>query len=228
MVAGLGYDAVEGYGALFSGAEAVAALRRALDVTGLTMPTAHVGWDMVRDDPGGVVDLARTLGVALVVVPGVDAAGWGGPDWHRFAAELAGAAAPLRQAGLTVGWHNHAAELTDVGGGTRAIDLLLAADPDLVWEIDVAWVARAGADPVAWIDRHAGRIAAAHLKDLAAPGAAADEEDGWADVGHGRLDWTAILDALDRSGAAHFVVEHDRPSDDRRFAARSIAALRGR
>ena len=46
----------------------------------------------------------------------------------------------------------------------------------------------AAADPIAEVGSYAGRVKAVHIKDIAPPGECADE-DGWADVGHGTLDW---------------------------------------
>ena len=97
--------------------------------------------------------------------------------------------------------------------------------PDLKWEMDVAWVVRGGADPLVWIKEHAGRIVAAHVKDIA-PAGENLAEDGWADVGHGVVDWQAILPALRAIGVANFVMEHDNPADHARFATRSIATVK--
>ena len=72
----------------------------------------------------------------------------------------------------------------------------------------------------------ADRIAAAHIKDIAPEGECVDE-DGWADVGHGVMDWTAIMAALRKTDARWFVMEHDNPKDHSRFASRSIETARG-
>ena len=82
---------------------------------------------------------------------------------------------------------------------------------------------RAGADPIAPITTYGSRIAIAHLQDTAATGEA-DDEDGWADVGHGTMDWPTLFQALKAAGTRHFVMEHDNPSDHRRFAQRAFDA----
>ena len=51
------------------------------------------------------------------------------------------------------------------------------------------------------------------------------DEDGWADVGDGVIDWRATFDALAKTNCRHFVAEHDNPSDGARFARRSIDFL---
>ena len=225
MLADLGYDGVEGFGGLLTD---VPALKAALDAAGLPMPTSHVGLDMIEGDPEGVVELAGTLGIGTVFCPFLppdqrpdDAAGW-----RDFGARLEAAGRPLRDAGLEFGWHNHDFEFRPLPGGVRPIDAMFEGGPHLKWEADVAWIVRGGADPIAEIARYADRIVAVHVKDIAPEGEAADE-DGWADVGHGTVDWTRIMTALrERTPAEQFVMEHDKPSDDRRFAERSITAAR--
>ena len=55
---------------------------------------------------------------------------------------------------------------------------------------------RGGADPLQWIAHlRSDRITAVHVKDIAPAGENADE-DGWADVGHGTVDWKALMAAL--------------------------------
>jgi sugar phosphate isomerase/epimerase len=65
----------------------------------------------------------------------------------------------------------------------------------------------------------------AHIKDIAPEGQNADE-DGWADVGTGTMDWAAIHAALQNAGCERYILEHDKPSDHVRFAETSVAAVR--
>ena len=110
----------------------------------------------------------------------------------------------------------------NTGGAISLLEAMMDASPSLNLELDLGWVQRAGHDPVEWINKYAGRISAAHIKDIAPTGECADE-DGWADVGHGTMDWPAITAALAAAGVSHFVIEHDNPSDHERFARRSLA-----
>ena len=82
---------------------------------------------------------------------------------------------------------------------------------------------RAGASPTDWTEKYAHRLIAVHMKDVAPEGECTDE-DGWADVGHGVIDWRAVMPAVDASAARLLVMEHDNPADDARFARRSITA----
>lgn len=228
MLGELGYTQVEGYGGLFADLDALDELKADLADNGLAMPTGHFGLDMVRDQPDRALQIAETIGVEAIFVPAIpaeertkDAAGW-----RALGETLARVAEPYWKAGLTFGWHNHAFEFVETETGEMPLDLIMAGDPKLALELDVAWVVRGGQDPLVWIDKYAGRIAAAHIKDIAPEGECADE-DGWADVGHGVMDWTAIMAALRKTDARWFVMEHDNPKDHSRFASRSIETGRG-
>lgn len=227
MLAKAGYTAVEGYGALYADAAAVAATQAGLAATGLAMPTGHFGLNQLETDVDTVLGIARSLKMERLYCPYLmpedrpsDAAGW-----RAFGARLQAAGAPYKAAGYGFGWHNHDFEFKPLADGSLPQDRIFEGGPGLEWEIDVAWVIRGGADPLAWIDRCKDRITAAHVKDIAPPGQNADE-DGWADVGHGTVDWPRIIAALRAIGVRHFVMEHDNPKDHARFATRSIASAK--
>lgn len=228
MLAELGYDAVEGYGALYADDALVAELTASLGKSGLAMPTGHFGLAQLEEDPAKVLAIARALGIKRIYCPYLmpedrqtDAAGW-----RAFGARLQKAGQPIREAGLGFGWHNHDFELRPLPDGQVPQDLIFDGGPDLEWEIDVAWVVRGGADPAAWITKYAPRITAAHLKDIALAGQNANE-DGWADLGEGVVDWTGLMPLLRTTPCKIFILEHDNPSDHARFARRSLLAAKG-
>jgi len=223
MLSRAGYTGVEGYGGLYDDVEGLAA---ALGSSGLRMPTGHFSLDLLEQDPGRALGIATALGMERIYCPYLmpedrpaDAAGW-----QALGARLDRAGQPFRKAGLGFGWHNHDFEFVPLPDGTIPQDAMFAGGPGLEWEIDVAWVIRGGADPLAWITEHRPRITAAHVKDIAPAGQNPDE-DGWADVGHGTVAWPAIMAALRNVGVRQFVIEHDNPSDHHRFATRSLASV---
>ena len=224
MLAAAGYQEVEGYGGIYDDR---AALRASLDAHGLRMTSAHIGVEMVEDDLPGTLALIKTLGAEKIFAPYLapedrptDSAGW-----RAFGARLAAAGKQLQDAGIPYGWHNHAFEFDVTPEGDTPLDLIAAADEGLMLELDLGWVRVAGQDPIAWVKRYGPRISTVHIKDIAPDGECVDE-DGWADVGHGIMDWPAIHAACQAEGIDHYIVEHDNPSDDARFATRSIATLK--
>ena len=225
MLAEVGYKDTEGFGGLYSDEATLAALTEGLKANGLTMSTGHFGLPMIEENPDFVIKVAKAVGMTKVYCPHVGAADrpMDGAGWKTFGARLQKAGAPLVAAGLGFGWHNHDFEFAGCADGTVPMHQILTGGPTLEWEMDVAWVVRGGGNPLAWIEAFKGRITAAHVKDIAKKGEALDE-DGWADVGHGTVDWAGIMAALQAAGVRYYVMEHDNPADDRRFATRSLAA----
>ena len=222
MLAALGYAHVEGYGPVY---EDLDATKKALDETGLTMPSGHFSMDLVAGDTARALQIAKALGLKKIIVPHLmpadrptDADGW-----TAFGKRLAAAGKPLQDAGYDFGWHNHDFEFKALPTGELPIDLILAQHT-LGFEFDVAWAVVAGKDPADVIAQYGPRIIAAHVKDRAPAGENADE-DGWADAGHGTLDWPGHFAALKAAGCDLFVMEHDKPADDNRFASRALTYM---
>jgi sugar phosphate isomerase/epimerase len=222
-LAKLGFVNVEPYGGLLVDA---AALKGGLDRHGLKAPSSHVGMDRLRADRGAVIALARELGIGLVIVPAIppEARPTDAEGWRRLGRELGGMQADFAAAGLSFAWHNHDFEFRKIADGGYPLDLMFEVAPGLGWEADIGWMHVAGEDPVRWLDKYRHRVKAIHVKDVALKGEKADE-DGWADVGDGVIDWKRMLPAIEATGAELLVLEHDNPSDFERFARRSRAAV---
>ena len=163
------------------------------------------------------------VGINTVLVPAIDDREKDAAGWAEFGRALGEAGKPLLDAGLRFGWHNHAFEYADIGVAETPLQLIMAGSDDLMLELDLAWVQVGGHNPVDEVTRWSDRLVAVHIKDIAPAGDCTDE-DGWADVGHGIMDWPAIVAAVNASSAEYLVMEHDNPADHVRFATRSLAA----
>ena len=227
MLAAVGYDHVEGGDALFLDRPALSETEELLSEFGLTMPSAHIGLRMLESEPDWTVGVCRLLGVQTMYCA------WLPPDerpttaagYVEFGRRLRAAGRPLREAGIGFGWHNHGFEFAAVSGGVVPLVAMFDGSPDLEWQADIGWIVRGGADPFRWIDHFRERLTSVHVKDVAAPGENA-AEDGWADVGAGIVRWDTLMPELRRAPVRTYVVEHDNPSDDERFARASLAAMR--
>lgn len=191
-----------------------AELKQLLDRYSIKAISSHVQLADLRGDLDGVVAFNRAIGNTTLVVPYLaekdrptDAAGW-----TALGQELGRIAAQVKAQGMQLAYHNHDFELVDFNGKTGLELLFAAAGPDLQTELDLAWVARAGHDPVVMLGRFRGHLFAVHAKDNA-PKGQAEDEGGFAAVGQGVLDWNAILPAAAAAGVQWYIVEHDQPHD---------------
>ena len=223
MLKSIGYRNAEPFGALLNDIDTT---ERALKDNGLATPSAHVGLAMFRDDLPGTLAKLKRLGVETAVVPAIpptdrpkERAGWA-----ALGTELSDLAKRVADSGMRLGWHNHSFEFETLPDGSKPLEAILGTDSSLLWEPDLAWIVRGNAQPKDWLQRYRTRIFAFHVKDIAPAGQCADE-DGWADVGTGTIDFAGLLPAMRATPATIWVVEHDNPSDDSRFARRSYAAL---
>jgi sugar phosphate isomerase/epimerase len=224
-VAEAGFRHVETVGAQLDDA---ANVKAKLDAHGLMASSSHVGLAALRERPEALVDACRTLGIDQLFMPAVppDKRDMPAAGWRALGRELGDMAERLREQGIELGYHNHDWELAPKKGGRTALELLFeaAGGSPLTWQVDVAWLVRGGADPKVWLDRYRGRITSAHVKDLA-PSGQNQDQDGWADVGAGVLDWRDLWRACRDAGARWMVVEHDKPGDPARTARASFAFL---
>lgn len=188
----------------------------------------HIQLTSFENDLNGIVDYNKKIGNKALVVPNLDegirpkdAAGWA-----AMGNKLKNIASQLKSEGMTLVYHNHNYELTRFGNKYALEIMLDAAGPDVKSELDLAWVARAGADPVDVLKRLHGRVYAVHAKDNVEGMVGFKMEDydkipqsGFADVGSGVLNWEEIIPAVYASGAELYLIEHDNPRD----AAQTIA-----
>lgn len=191
----------------------------------LTAKSGHFTLDIFEQSPDLVEEIARKFGMWLVVVP------WINPEdrpttaegWKAIGDKLAAYTKDMEARGLTFAYHNHEFELAPLPDGSYPIDHLLG--DTVPFEPDLAWIAVGRADPLVWLEKYRGRIPAVHVKDIAPEGQGLDEK-GFADLGHGVLDWQTLWTRSVEAGAQLMIVEHDQPTDWKRFATRSIETMR--
>ena len=109
------------------------------------------------------------------------------------------------EAGLKLLYHNHDFEFMKDADGVVTIDYLLEnCNPEYVnFQMDLFWVTKAGADPLAYFEKYPGRFKIWHVKDM-------DQEGKFAPVGKGTIDFASILAQKEKSGMRYYMVEQDR------------------
>jgi sugar phosphate isomerase/epimerase len=198
--------------------------RAKLDAYGMSAPTGHVNMDMLRDRVDWVAEQAHIIGMEELYMPALPDAErtMSAEGWRRVGAELGWMAAKMKDHGLALGYHNHDWELKALPDGSLPLaHLYSGADGSpLTLEADFAWLVRGGADPLETVRPLKTRLTAIHVKDIAPPGANLDE-DGWADIGAGTLDWPHLWREGLALGAKWMILEHDKPRDPIAFAKAS-------
>ena len=111
-------------------------------------------------------------------------------------------------AGLKLLYHNHDFEFKKDRDGIVTIDYLLEnCNPENVnFQMDLYWVTKAEADPIAYFEKYPGRFKIWHVKDM-------DEQGRFAPVGKGNIDFSRILDKKELSGMEYYMVEQDMTFD---------------
>ena len=203
-VAAMGYAGVELAGT--TGGLSAKELKKVLDDLGLRCAGGHVGLDVLERDVSAIVDDYLTLGSRYVTVP------WTPEEMRAseaackaLARRLSAVGAAYRERGLTVSYHNHAAEFQRFGNRYALEIIYDESDPTAVkGQPDVYWIVYAGADPVAWLRNHPGRCPLVHLKDMA-PG----PQRTFAEIGEGIIDFQPIFAACQVAGTEWYIVEQD-------------------
>lgn len=212
----IGLEYVELAGDLGGGTAAEA--KAILDDLGLKVSGAHVPLDRLRNDLEGAIAELKALDCPYAIVPFV---GEDDRDWEALAATLTPIGKRLKEAGLVLAYHNHDFEFP--GGG---FDTLYAkTNPNLLQaELDLAWIAIAGHDPVAILREHAHRTPLVHLKDYD-PNAT----PRWRPAGEGVMDWAAILPVCEEIGVRFGMIELDEsPGDPLEAVATSYGFLKAK
>ena len=221
----MGITQVEGYGGLYGDPKAY---RSAMEANGISMPSGHMGLDDIEANFDGAMDIVLATGMERVFAPYLEERDRPKSTlgYTVLAERLNTIGLRLAEYGISFGWHNHDFEFETLPDGNVPMEILLTCAPDISWEVDVAWIVRSGLDPLEYIRRHGNRITAIHVKDIAEVGMNVDQ-DGWADLGAGTLDWDTYLTACRQlPNDILYILEHDKPVDPIKFAARSAAAFK--
>jgi sugar phosphate isomerase/epimerase len=124
--------------------------------------------------------------------------------WKALGDQLTALSAQLKPLGMATGYHNHQVEWRPLDG-QRPMDVLAASTPqDVVLQFDVGTCVEVGADPIAWVKAHPGRIKSVHCKDWA-PGVGYN-----AAFGEGAAPWKDIFDAVENTGGVeYYLIEQE-------------------
>ena len=201
----MGYQVVEFYAPYLEWTTDTAkSVRKVLDDTGLKCHSTHNnGPSFTPDGLKKAIELNQIIGSKYVImasaprVTGID-------GWKALGDQLTALSSQLKPLGMATGYHNHQIEWRPVDG-KRPMDVLAASTPkDVVLQFDVGTCLEVGADPLAWIKAHPGRIKSVHCKDWA-------KDKGYnVAFGEGDAPWKKIFDAVEaKGGVEYYLVEQE-------------------
>jgi sugar phosphate isomerase/epimerase len=174
---------------------------------GLSLPAGGFEFKASEDELKKSMSLLKSLKVkyAIVYWP------WytGGPftleECKKSAERLNYLGKVCKDNGLVLCWHNHNREFHAMETGIPFDYLMENTDKNLVsCELDLYWVKKGGADPLAVMKKYPGRFPVLHVKDMA-PGDAMDFEC----PGSGIIDFAALFSEAEKQGIKHYMVERD-------------------
>ena len=224
----IGFTQAELYG--LSGREnrlfglTAAELKSAFAANALSVELAHVDGSLTNT--AAIADFAAELGIttAIVALPVELGAARndrlsvapvkGLAQLDALAEKLDRTARDYRARGIRFGYHNHDVELLPVAGVVPLDYLMSRTDPDLVkMELDLGWLALAGANPAEYVRRYSGRIVACHMKDYDARIASDVPERKLVEPGAGAIDFGAVVAAMRDAKVEHAYIEIDVSAD---------------
>lgn len=136
--------------------------------------------------------------------------------YEKFKADFMPAIKKINQAGYRFFYHNHAFEFSKSADGNRFFEKMLADFPAELMSVtfDTYWAQFAGADPAKVLLSLKGRAQCIHLKDMSATDRNANR---MAPVGHGNMNFDAILAAAEQVGTEYLLVEQDQCYEENPF-----------
>lgn len=199
----MGWDAVQISGLRGHTAEEIA---ETLQETGLKTAGMHIGLSEINSNLEEVLHLAKQFNTKDLIVPSLPEEYQNELGYRMVRSNLNEIARKIKPLGYTLSYHNHAFEFETEVDGVDALSYLLepVQSNDLLAEIDVFWVKKGGHDPLTFIQPYANRMPIIHLKDMTD-----DEEQTYAEVGTGSIDFAPILQWGEQNGVNWYAVEQD-------------------
>jgi sugar phosphate isomerase/epimerase len=228
-VAAIGYREVEAAGYYKKSA---VDFRKSIEGAGLNLPAGHYSLQDLLDGTDAKLTFAHELGLKYVICsfpfvanPGrfhaekyyeEISAGITLDDWKWNADQFNRVGEQVKKAGMKFGYHNHHLEFRKLNGVLVYDELLRLTDPNLVkMEMDCGWVASAGYDPAAYLEKYPQRYELLHVKDIKpAPPATEGEGAASTELGRGTIDWKKVFAAAKKASIKHYFVEQEDPFTD--------------
>jgi len=202
QVAEMGYEGVEFAGYYGWPAEKI---RKVLDQHNLKCCGTHTAvTTLLGDEFARTVEFNKTIGNKNLIAPGIpgNMQPTNKQAWVLFAKLMTELAGKAKEQGMRVGYHNHAGEFDGKDGFIPWEVFASNSGKDVILQVDIGHIARAGADPATYMEKFPGRLTTVHVKDFA---------KGKPDpvVGEGEVDWPAMFRICEGAGGTEWYIIED-------------------
>lgn len=164
----------------------------------------HVSFDRLKNDLAGVLKEVDLYGTKDIILPFIQKDSRTSERYVEIKKLLNDISS--NHPDYRVSYHNHDFEFDIEIEGQDGLHYLL--DPhdgnQILAEIDVYWIKKAGFDPLEFIGPYANRMPIIHLKDMTS-----DSSQTFAEVGTGVIDFVPILQWGEANGIEWYAVEQD-------------------
>ncbi len=168
--------------------------------TGQDVPTAET-WDKTMAWWDTAIDAHAEAGVKWIVQPSMNEIAYdsleGLKQYMTYFNEIG---KKCKAKGIQFGYHNHDKEFTTEFDGKPLYDYMLElSDPDnMMFQLDLYWIAQGGKDALAYFEKYPGRFMLWHIKDEMELGES------------GEMDFNRIFSHKKESGFQYGIVEVER------------------
>jgi len=207
-VAKLGYTEAHTAGNAFPEQQFVDLLHK----HGINIIGTHYDYNKILNDPEQTMEVHKMWGTTNIGIGGMPGEARGSVDaLKKFIADFNKAAEGYAKHGFKLTYHNHNFEFLRIDGTKTLMDYLYEGlDPATTsFVLDTCWVAAGGGDVREWIEKLAGRIDILHLKDMMLRYDAGKLFGTMTEIGNGTVYWKGVLEAAEKIGVKHYVVEQD-------------------
>ena len=175
---------------------------------GLICCSTHESSNEILANPQKIIDRQQALSCTNTAYPYPSDVDLTDPESVcGLIAKLQAAGTLMRQAGITLCYHNHAHEFRKLNGKTILEQIYEGTTPEaLQGELDTYWVHNGGGDVVEWCEKLAGRLPVIHLKDYSVNN---QNTPQYCEIGSGNLNFKKIIAAAEAAGCKWFIVEQD-------------------
>lgn len=179
----------------------------------LKVVSVHEDLNTILRVPEQVIDEAKSFGTKYVVVTGMHHFDYSDKEVVlELIEKLNRAGKLLKEGGISFLYHNHNCELRKVEVDKNAFELILEkTDPEFVnFEFDSYWIAEAGVDPLAMMERFGDRIKLYHINDrgtrVSGKTSSILKSDS-IELGYGNMNLIEMVELVKKNGVEAVVLE---------------------